>query len=274
MNRAGESPGSLWERHARQFERMGPPLRPSDQDTHVARRVVRDREDRGEPTRVLILGVTPEYAALGEHTLAADRSAPMIRGVWPRYGTPVDSYACADWTSLPIRDGSRDVVLCDGGLTLRRFPHDYGPWTAEVLRVLSRGGVLILRAFVLPRDPDGVDALLGDLDRGRSGGFHAFRWRLAMALQEDPEVGVCVDDVWRCWDTEIRSRAAASGVPWTSDEVRTIEAYRGVRARLHFPSLEALESVLHPSFRMQERVVPTYELGERCPTLVLSPRGP
>ena len=78
-----------WSRHALQWSRVGPPLRPSPQDVAVASAAVdgwRAATGRDDPT-LLLLGVTPELCALPlgprSRVLAVDRSLEMIRGVWP-----------------------------------------------------------------------------------------------------------------------------------------------------------------------------------------------
>lgn len=252
---------------------MGPPLRPSPEDIAVMRREVRARERGGHGARVLVMGVTPELAGLGSHTLAVDRNPSMIRGVWPDFGRKPGSYVCADWGQLPVADGSRDLVLCDGGLTLARFPDGYRAWAREVSRVLSTGGRAVVRAFVLPEEPETAEAVLEDLEGGAIRSFHAFRWRLAMALQRDVEEGVGVDEVWRFWDREGRlALARATSPAWPDEVVHTIEAYRDLTLRLRFPTLGAVRSVLQELFEERQCYVPRYELGARCPTLVLSPR--
>ena len=97
-----------------------------------------------------------------------------------------------------------------------------------------------------------------------------------MALQPDAEVGVVLADVWdalhaRESDFEALSRRRG----WPVDEVRTIDAYRGVEARYSFPTLGSLCGLFTDAgFSVLEVSHPSYELGDRCPSLVLVPRGP
>ena len=131
----------------------------------------------------------------------------------------------------------------------------------------------MVRVFVQPDEPESVQAVLADLEVGAIESFHAFKWRLAMALQKDAEAGVGVHEVWKIWDREGRSALhRAPEARWPEEVVRTIEAYRDLSARLHFPTLGDLRGTLREFFDEQRAVLPTYQLGERCPTLVLSPR--
>src|SRR3954469_13402114 len=80
-----------WNRHAEQWRRVGPPLRPTAEDVAY----LRDRvaavhlQASGRPARprALLLGVTPEYASAEWRPeldlLAVDRSQGMIDEVWP-----------------------------------------------------------------------------------------------------------------------------------------------------------------------------------------------
>jgi hypothetical protein len=109
-----------------------------------------------------------------------------------------------------------------------------------------------------------------DLESGRIGSFHVLKWRLAMALHGETADGVAVADVWRtvhdAWP-DLAALAARFG--WADREVRTIEAYRDVATRYTFPTLGEVRHFLSGCglTRLQVRTG-TYELGERCPTLI------
>src|SRR5207248_8807639 len=91
--------GGHWTEIARQWERVGPPLRPCAEDVAIYQSEV-DRWSRahGAP-RALILGVTPELYRLrwpaGTDLAAADHTRSMIDAVWPG---PRSAVVCADWT--------------------------------------------------------------------------------------------------------------------------------------------------------------------------------
>lgn len=271
-----------WERHARQWSRVGPPLRPAAEDVEIARAAIegwRARAGNTDPT-VLLLGVTPELwrIDLGGHgrAIATDRSLDMIRAVWPGPIRPRDAALGADWRHLPLADASIDVALADGALTNLAFPAGYAEVAAELRRALAEDGRWIARCFVQAARPESVATVLRDLRAGRAGGFHAFKWRLAMALQPDAATGVALADVWNALaavEPDLAALAARCG--WSPESVRTIEAYRGLAARYTFPALEELAEVFRRAgFATFETITPAYELGDRCPTLVMtSSRG-
>lgn len=271
-----------WRKHALQWSRVGPPLRPSPEDVAVAVDAVdawRETTGRDDPS-LLLLGVTPELCALPTGTrsrvVAVDRSLDMIRCVWPGRLRPADEALCGDWLRLPIESRSVDLVLSDGCLSTLPYPGGYADVCAELLRVLRGAGRCVARCFVLPGKPERVEDVLADLRAGRTGGFHAFKWRLVMALQPDPETGVVLADVWdalHAAEDDLDSLALRCG--WPLEAVRTMEAYRGVTARYSFPALPELrELFLDAGFSLADVFHPTYELGDRCPTLLLDTGAP
>jgi SAM-dependent methyltransferase len=200
----------------------------------------------------------------------------MIRGVWPGRMRSADAAIRADWLRLPIEGSSVDLALSDGCLSTLPYPAGYAQACAELLRVLRNGGRVIARCFVLPGVPERVGDVLADLRTGRCGGFHAFKWRLVMALQPDPQTGVLLADVWDALheaERDLESLAERCG--WPLEEVRTVEAYRGVHARYSFPTLADLRALFADAgLAALEVVCPTYELGDRCPSFVLAPASP
>lgn len=267
-----------WERHARQWSQVGPPLRPSLEDLAVAEAGLREWSSttgRLDPT-VLVLGVTPELCSLGTleriRVIAVDRSMDMIRAVWPGPLRAGDRALCGDWLRLPLAERSVDIVFADGCLSTLSFPAGYMGVCAELRRVLSANGRCIVRCFVQAETPEPIGRVLEDLARGRVGAFHAFKWRLAMALQPNAERGVVLADVWDALQAaEPDSTALSLRIGWPTEVVRTIDAYRGVGTRYWFPSAEALRDLLSTAgFTILDVIYPAYELGERCPSLILA----
>jgi SAM-dependent methyltransferase len=227
---------------------------------------------RGQPLRALLLGVTPEIASMrwpaGTRLLAVDRSQGMIDHVWPQKPFEGAEVVRGDWTDLPLDAGSCDVIVADACFSQVGFPAGYQKLASELERVLRRGGSFSMRAFVQPDPPEPLSALFDDLNAGRIGDFHVFKWRLNMALHENVDVGVRLGDIWDTFDARIgHPRALAEQRGWPLVAVETIDAYRDSDARYTYPSLADLRRVLEPFFEEEACVYLPYELGERCPTL-------
>jgi SAM-dependent methyltransferase len=230
---------------------------------------------RIRPLRALLLGVTPELATMhwpeDTELTAVDQSAEMIEAIWPRRKrTARAEVVRATWQSMPLADSSVDVVLGDGCFTTLEAVDDYRAVTREVHRVLGPRGEFIHRFFVAPPKRDPLPNVLADLRSARIRGFHAFKWRLAAAVQERFESGVRLGDIWDVWHAEISERGPPPvALGWSHETISTIDAYRGSNARYTFPTLDEVRRSFASSFVEAACHTPTYELGERCPILRL-----
>lgn len=255
-----------WTGAAPHWAAWGPPLRPSPEDLAVYAAWAR-------PGDTVLWGVTPELVALPwpGRLWAVDRSPAMIAALWPgddgrRQVRRAEWGECAD---LP----PATQLVGDGCFANVPFP---GGWRRLFAAARARlatpedgspAGRAIFRLFLRPEAPEPVAAVEAALPDIVS--FHAFKLRLAMALQGDASAGVAMHAV----------QAQARRLPlgrWPAAEVATLDNYLDQPGRLHFPSLRELRAALEGLFRVLEIHQPAYELGERCPILVLEPlpRGP
>lgn len=204
---------------------------------------------------------------------AVDRSFDMVRAVWPGPIRPLDLAIVGDWRHFPCRDAVFDLAFADGCLTNLPFPEGYISICEAIRRVCARGARWIARCFVQAERSESATDVLGELQEESAGSFHAFKWRIAMALQPDAHTGVLLADVYDAFAAaapDLGALAARRG--WTADVVRTIEAYRALEVRYTFPTLDELGALLTGrGFEILEIAIPSYELGSRCPTLVLAP---
>lgn len=231
----------------------------------------------GETVRALLLGVTPEIAAMNwpekSSLLAVDRSYSMARSVWPGNIAGLRSVVCGNWLALPRRASSCDVVIGDGSINSLEYPNGFQALAEAVAGVLRKDGNLILRCYLQCERPENRQTVFEDARRGSIGSFHAFKMRLLMAMQESAESGVVVKDVHQAWMEEnLDPRSLPTGEGWNSAAVKTIEFYRESNTAYSFPTLQQLRPALLAWFDEISVLWPRYELGERCPTLVLRPR--
>lgn len=221
----------------------------------------------------LLLGVTPEYASLFDHVVAIDHSAAMIGALWPRHLSGKDAVQ-ADWLRLPIRDGCCDACIGDGSLNLLAYPAQYGLFFDQLLRVLKPGGKMVLRVFVRPDIGESCESVRTCAMSGRIGNFHAFKWRLAMAIAaESGDCNVGVAEVHRVFSDLFPDRsdlAARSG--WCAAQIETIDAYRNAAAAYSFPKLTEVRGSFPQNLKEIDLMYGSYELAERCPMFVLQAR--
>jgi hypothetical protein len=135
--------------------------------------------------------------------------------------------------------------------------------------------VLVLRLFVQAETRESPGEVFRALEVGAIGSFHAFKWRLAMALQSDSRRGVGLDEVWRAWhDAGIDPLKVAARTGWSPGSIGTIDHYQGKPSRLTFPTWAEYLDLLGDLFEVLEFRRPGYELGERCPLVACRPRQP
>ena len=267
-----------WEKHAQQWELVGPPLRPSAADTDCFTDIVGHwSADRGQDARsALLLGVTPEIAQMSwpdnTRLIAADYSSQMIRAVWKMQGQPGRLAFSSDWRSLPLQDHEAGIVIGDGCFTLLSYPDGYQALARELRRVLRDDGLLVIRFFVSAAEVTTAEDVHAQLLAGEIGNFHIFKFRLAIALQQSATDGVCVGDVWESWNAQGHDiDALAAQLNWQPEVMRTIDAYRGMPARYTYPTVVEVETALSPWFERVVQYNHDYEFGENCPTLVMRP---
>ncbi len=266
-----------WRRFADRWRLQESPGRPSDEDIGFYEEALQRWHEPSRPASPLavLLGVTPEIASMrwptGTQVLAVDRSRVMIDAIWP--GAALGFLAvCGDWAALPLPDGSRDIVIGDGCFsTMER--DSYGPVVRSVRRVLRGNGRFVMRFFTRPDAPEPVTRVFADLFQHRIGSFFALKWRLAMALHGTFDEGVRLAEVWDAWHAAVpRPEELAENLGWSLAKVLTMGDYRGSKLRYTFPTLAEARAELAEDFAEISCHSAAYELGERCPTLVLRPR--
>lgn len=218
----------------------------------------------------LLLGVTPEYYGLSDNLIAVDNNESIIKGVWP--GNRNGRHAVqGDWLQLPFKANTFDAVMGDGSLSVMHYPLSYELLFSQLKRVLKQGGTLLLRLYVTPDEGEVCSAVCREALEGRISSFHAFKWRLAMALvSESGKPNIGVRDIYNTFNHLYPDRAILSErTSWDLQDIATIEVYRESPVMYSFPQLSYVRIALQPYFREIGLLNGTYELAERCPLLIL-----
>jgi len=267
-------PANRWPDLSLQWHQLGSPLRPVAQDTGFCEDAILEWSRLHGTPRVLILGVTPEIYRLSwpdrTDIIAVDSKQAMIDNVWPG---PKDAVLFTDWLDLDLPDGSRDIVLCDGGLHLLSYPDEQARLVRVLSRIISNDGLLIIRLFTPPSKQESPDAVIEDLLVGRISNLNIMKLRLGMSMMENSQKGVELGNVWNAVNRvapDLNKLAARIG--WPLEQTLVFNAYRESAIRYHFVTGDqVLEMVCcNPGgFEVKCLCVPSYELGNQCPTLVL-----
>lgn len=233
----------------------------------------------GRALQALLLGVTPAVAGMRwperSSLLAVDNSFPMTRAVWPGNIAGKRAAVCGNWLGLPLRESSCDVMVGDGSMNCLRYPDGFRALAKTAWGVLRKDGILVLRTYLQCAEPESPEELYGELARRSVGSFHAFKLRLLMALQRCPVEGIAVNRAYRSWMSRgLNPRELPQGSGWKKSAIETIEFYRETDTVYAFPTFAELRSVVRPYFEEVATLIPAYELGDRCPILVLKCRKP
>ncbi len=276
MSLADEYGRAHWNSTARSWDLYSSPLRPCGEDLTAFLRFINAYSDTppDAASTALILGVTPEIATMSwparTVVTGVDKAQEMVTSVWPGDVPGLRHALCDDWFALPRPARPYDMVIGDGSINALRYPGEMRRLLARLAVLARPRALLILRSFARPAIPESIPALFQTAQTGAAGSFHAFKFRLAMALQSRPEEGVTLDEVWRFWrrlESEVEGLSERCG--WRPEVVRTIELFRGKQVRLNFPTLDELIAMLEAEgVSLLDRHLPRYEMGDRCPIMV------
>ena len=262
-----------WNSISRAWDLYSSPLRPCDEDLAIFRRFIRDYTDVPADVRAaaLMLGVTPEIATMdwpaGTELTGVDWSPAMVANIWPGDVAGVRIARCADWLALEPGPYPFDFVIGDGSLNTVRYPAQCDRLLARLRRLTRPRSLLIVRAYTCPPRRETIGDLVALARAGAVANFHAFKYRLAMALQPDVETGIEANKVWRCWTSLDFDGAELSKLPgWSREVVGTIALYRDSTVRLSYPTLEELLVRLRAAgIEVVGQELPRYEMGALCP---------
>lgn len=216
---------------------------------------------------VLLLGVTPELAAIDRDIIAVDWSAAMIALAWPGDGDRRQAVA-GDWKALPLEGGSMGAAMGDGAFTMLDWPDEAAILLAELWRVLLPGGRAVVRCFATAEVPDTLEYMPNWMVKYAMS-FHEFRLRFNMAAaRADGAVAITSARLFEHYQTIMRDAAA---VDWPAGGLAEIEAYAG-SAYIHcYPKRSEMAALLHTAWPGSWQFVETsgYPGAELCPLLVL-----
>ena len=133
-------------------------------------------------------------------------------------------------------------------------------------------GLCILRLYAPVGERESPADVLRDLTEGRISNPNILKLRLGMAMMADVDEGVELDAMWRAvHEVAPDLEALAARIGWEAEHALVLNTYRGSTLRYHFVTVDQVRAMFcaEPGgFELAGLRVPSYELGERCPTLV------
>jgi len=243
---------------------LKPPLRPNAEVVCALRAATEDRD-----ARVLLLGVTPELAGIGKTTVAVDMSEAMIAAAWPG-DSDTRRAIHGNWLQLPLREREFTAVIGDGSFAFLPLTA-YARLFEQLEPLLLPGARLAMRFYETPEVCETIGQLCAAVMAGNGAGFHAFKWRLAMAIAaETGNASIPVVLIHQVFEHEFADRAALSAASgWSIRQIAEIDNYARQDTVFSFPTRrEMLAELPRTVSKPRFLVSGSYELAERCPILL------
>lgn len=220
---------------------------------------------------ILLLGVTPELAAIRRAMIAVDWSRDMIALAWPG-DTAVRQAILGDWKALPVGNGSVGAVIGDGILTMLNWPQEAAVVASEIQRVLRPGGRAVLRCFATPEQPETID-YVGQLSSKGLMPYHEWRLRFNMAAaRADGHVSITSARLYELYEADWPNRRDyIDACGWPGEALAEIDAYRESAYIHSYPKRSEISELVSQVWTGHAQFVETsgYPGAEHCPLLVL-----
>lgn len=262
-----------WRRFASLFSAIKPPLKPREEDLDYVRSIAQLVKNGFKSLHVVVLGVTREYYDLpwpdGIDLIAIDRSRAMIDHVWPG---PPETVRLCDWRDMCLPDRSIEFAITDGGLSMLPYPNDLEAVVEHLARILVSGGLFLARLYAPLNEREPIDHIIDDLTSGKIANMSEFKLRMWMTVQETPEKGMAVHDVWNEFTARVPDLSGlCSALGWSESEAATLERYRESNDRYYHPTKNDVVRVFTSNpgtFEFLSAIEPSYSVGRFCPTVV------
>ncbi|MFN3238035.1 MAG: class I SAM-dependent methyltransferase [Pseudomonadales bacterium] len=259
-----------WSKMSAAWKHVGPPLRPSPSEQALFNQLI----EYGHPNTsgenlALILGVTAELLQLNwpsdTRVLALDSSPEMIGRVWP--GDKSAAIA-GSWTQAPFRTGSLDTIVLDGGFGLLPYPDGQKSLLLEICRLLSPGGLFVVRLFAPSGRTDSLDLIRADINSQAVQSLDELKFRLWGVLQQEPISGVRPADVVAMIDQFVEETGwQATTRNWQPEHLKTLDFHRQSKACYHLVDAEAFAKLVRQVSGLDVISVqyPDHKFGGSCP---------
>jgi hypothetical protein len=193
----------------------------------------------------------------------------MIANAWPG-DTEKRKALHGNWLDMPLQTREFSAAIGDGVLAGIGLA-EHATFFSQLARLLLPGARIAIRLYETPEPGETVAEVCTRTMNGKIAGFHAFKWRLAMALAAEAQnPAVSVSHIHQTFQREFPDRQALSRMTdWGLEEIAEIDAYDSKPMIYQFITRRELLAHLPKEF-CNPRFAPSgdYELAERCPIFI------
>jgi SAM-dependent methyltransferase len=246
-----------WAERSRNWRKNGPPLQPNQEILDCFASLV------PLTANIILLGVTPQIADAYTHVTAVDREPAMIENVWP--GNTETKRAINDnWLSVELAENYYDGIIGDGSINMLSYPEDVKFMLNKAMTLLRPGGVFACRMFTRPDENITLEQLLAEA-KTPTVNFSAYRRLIPMYLAVEHGPLVPVRLIVELFDQLFPDRSL---LPWTAEQMSTLEPYRKSDATTWFPTRSEILALAPEGSRYIESG--TYDIADTCPILTFT----
>ncbi len=262
-----------WNSTAKQWKYFASPLRPETEDISYIKNIIFKKFSNRKKINIKLCGVTPELATIQwppqTFLTAIEQSMEMIQEVWPGDIDGKRKAIQGHWLDPEIDIHPYDVIIGDGCFISMDYPNEYNTFAKRLANSLAHDGLIAMRFFIQTENTESSDQVFCALQNGEINSFHAFKWRLAMALQSSSQQGVKLHDIYAAWqNSEITNNYLIDKRGWSENTINTINLYKHKQNHFYFATLPEILTILEKYFYVESIYYPNYELGERCPIII------
>src|SRR5262249_31292173 len=150
----------------------------------------------------------------------------------------------------PFGAAQFSAAIGDGSFNALSYPGDHRRTYDQLSKVIRPGGMLAFRLFKTPDRGEPIAQVHASARSRKIASFHAYKWRLAMALvaaSGDPNI--CVETIRDAFIQEFPDRPSLSALTgWPIADIDTIDGYKDCAEIYSFPTFEQLRLEIPETF--------------------------
>lgn len=178
---------------------------------------------------------------------------------------------------MDLPNASRDLALCDGGLSFCRYPDELQVLAANLGRIIAPGGMFIVRLYVDADYRETTFEIFTELRAGKILNSSELKLRLWFALNPADGSGLRLADVWQSFHAAFPTPEVLSrSLDWPEPDINSMHGYRDMQDSYYFPSVQQVTEVMAvpgSGFTLEANITPDGPCHQHLKILSFRRRG-